>query len=540
MGTYRVKVTAGPYSWTVTDDDPPGYGLADPFTVSWEVPTDAQRPAQPDPMVAQFTLIIPAAGDVTLGLGDQVEAAVWFAIDELPPDTDPPDVWFRGRITDGTAQNHGRGVLLSFICSDQSIDLTGADVGAEVYPQQTWNARLAAFNAKAAPALVPPAGSTEGQAAATILTDPRIAAGVSASLNVDVRESQVTSVLEAVDELFSWVAFTGTGAHAGTTFYLPIAAAGPGLVAPDSYHPVAYDALADRFVPSAGAQAPASFGPKPQDPARYGVVVDAGDRAAGVLDACFLEFDAKWFAVRPNVINTAVVSWQQAAGSDPEANPRTPQTTRVTEIPPPAGQAPVIATRDTKILGLTGTPATVTAAADNAAALGHLMTPPMQQQTGWSPEEFTWLLDKDDLGRAQFPVVFPQTWRPMTQAGQIMRTVAYVRPIVIANVPARWNLNPHSAWVYGQLTRMRLTIEAGRPRIAFTLTPTLPEVGGPAGSLNSWNAQAGSWDAAAGTWDDQPPGYLAFVWDDPALPTVSWDQLYPGDSWIDYQLLRGT
>jgi hypothetical protein len=531
VATYRVILTAGPYSWTVTDADPPGYGLADPLVIGWSLPTDAVRPAQPDPVVMQFNVVVPSAAALVLGIGEQVQASVWFASTTLPPTTSTPDVWFRGRITDGSATLTKAGdVLFAFTASDQSIDLTAADIGALDYPPATWTNRLAALTSNALPAI-----------GGSILADPRIGAGVEANLWVDQRDGSPDTVLDAVTELFEWTAFTGTGPNAGVTFFTPIVAAGPGAIPDGTYYPVAFDALPDRFIPSIGAQAPAVFGPIPGAPGKYGVIINANDRAAGVLDACFIEFGVQWTAGKADTVNTAVITWQQAAAADPKVNDRTPQTTRVTELPPAAGRPPVISTRETDILGLTGTPATVTAAQTNANRLGHLMNPPLQQQHGWSPDGFTWLLDADHLGLDDFPVIFPQTFRPMSQTGQNMRAICYVRPVVIMNTPPAWNpMDPVKGRVYGQLGEVRLTIEAGTPRVEFTLTPTLPEVGGPAGSRLSWNQSVGTWNAQVGIWDDLAPGYIGFLWEDPALVGLTWNQLYPADTWIDYQLLRGT
>ena len=64
--TYEVKVTAGPYSWTVTDDDPPGYGLADPLTIGWSLPDTDHRPNQPDPMVASFGVVAASSADMPI------------------------------------------------------------------------------------------------------------------------------------------------------------------------------------------------------------------------------------------------------------------------------------------------------------------------------------------------------------------------------------------------------------------------------------------------------------------------------------------
>lgn len=537
MATYRVRLTAGPYSWTVTDDDHPAYGLADPLVIGWSVPTDQTRPAQPDPTICQFSVITRAAADVALGLGDQVQCSVWFTgTGPLPPTTDPPDVWFRGRITDGAAEPSGTGVLYAFTCSDQTIDLTGADIGGADYAAQPWSARLAAYQTAAGPALIPPAAAAGTPPA--FLSDPRVS-NVDPNLWVDARDGSPDTVLDALIELFESAVFAST---AGTTLFLPILAAGPGLVppaAPTGYYPVAVDALPDRFLPSAAAPAPAVFGPVPgSSPTCYGVRVNPDDRAAGVLDACFVERDAGWTAIKSDVVNTAVITWNQAANV---AADRVPQTVRVTEQQPLAGRVPVIQTRETQILALSDTPASVTAANVNADRLGHLLTPPFQEQSGWSADGFTWRLDQDTLGRDQFPVLFPLGYCQMTATGQLLRTVAYVRPIVVAQVPPAWNpMTPDTDRIYGQLSEVRMSIAAGRPIVEFTLTPTLPTTGTPSGSVNSWNATPGTWNAQTGVWDDRDPGFVAFRWDDPGLVGVTWNQLCRSDSWFDYQLLRGS
>lgn len=520
MRTYQVEVTAGPYAWTVTDDDPPGYGLADPLTIGWSLPDTEHRPSQPDPMVATFGVVVQRSADLDLVLGDPVTIAVTFG----PADKDTADVTFLGRVAQGEAAAHPQGMLYRFTCADASTDLAGYDIGADPYAVQTVVTRMATMLARAG---IPDADVSRGP----------MVAGLDPNLTVElVDQPSAANLLTSVIELWDQVALGDTGTLANV-HYRAIIAPFPGPSSTGLPFRWSLDGVPDAYVATALTPLPAQFGHWFPDPDGWGLAMDPDDRAAGVIDACVVEFDSQWAAITPAVVNRAAVVWLAATDA---ASARHQAVTYNNENPPPPGQTPVTAQRETQTLGLTSIPAVDTAARANATRLGAMMVPPPQNPGGWGPDSFRWLLYKDPIGMGDFPVVFPHHEATDQPTPRALRTAAYVRPIVVAGIPEKWNAADATRdWVGGQLATVQLTIADGRPVIDFQLVPTLPAQGNPDTGVYSWNATPGTWDAQVGAWDDLAPGRVAFRWSDSALAGITWDQLHP-QPWDMYRLARGS
>jgi hypothetical protein len=475
-------------------------------------------------MVAQFSPIVPSTADLEdLGIGDLVTIAVTFGAASKPT----PDVGFIGRIAQGDAAPHPRGMMYRFTCADLTTDLLGFDIGATAYAVQSVNSRAAGFRAAAK---LP---DTDW------MVNPSVAA-LSELLLVDqLQNPNAANLRDSLIDLWDQVAYPGVGALAGTVFYRAIVAPAPGQSSLGIPWRWAVDAVPDTYVPTALAPLPGQFGNHFPPPQAYGIVFDPDDRSSGVMDACYIDYDAPWVAIQPAVVNRAAVTWLTAADALPDTD-RAPQVTYVLENPPPAGQAPTTATRETDIIGVSTTAGSATAAAQNAQNLGYMMVPPPQNTAGWAPDTFRWLLYKDDVGLADFPTIFPAHHASAQPTPQPQRTACYVRPIVVVDVPGSINAADHTReWVGGQLINVQLTIENGRPVIELTLTPTIPAAGDPGTGVNSWNVTPGTWDAQTGVWDDLIPGYPSFRWSDVGLAGVTWNQLYP-QAWNMYRLARGT
>jgi hypothetical protein len=525
-----VDVRVGSHHWALTDDDPPVYGLADPLTIGWENPESEQRPAQPDPMVAEVNLVLASAADLAdMVQGDLVTIAVTFGANPKPA----PDVFFVGRVAQANAMPlAGVGMLYKLTCSDLSVDLAGYDIGADIYPYQRALTRQSAMIAAA------------GLAPTDLVLDPVISATGTGPVALDLLDPAAADLLSSTIELWDQVAFVGLAELATTVFYRAIVAPYPGVgsLGPTVPYRWGLDAVPDAYIPTATAPLPATFGHYFTDPAGWGLWLDPDDRAAGVIDACRVEYDAEWAAITPNVVNRAAVTWATAADALPDTD-RVPQVTYSNENPPPIGQSPVTATRETTTLGVGATD--TDAAQVNANRLGRLMIPAPQNPAGWAPDAFRWLLYADPAGLETFPVLFPHHDASGAPTPRALRTAAYVRPVVVTPIPLDINAADATRdWVAGQLTSVQLTIEDGRPVVDFTLTPTIPPPANPDTSRNAWNAQTGTWDAQVGVWDDLEAARAAFRWDDQVLATgepggVLWDQIYPGQSWDMYRLARG-
>jgi hypothetical protein len=526
--TYLVEVTAGTHSWTVTDETTPTYGLADPLTIGWTLPDTEHRPSQPDPMVATFSVVVATAADLDdLALGAPVSINVTFG-PAAKPDT---DVAFYGRIAQGEAAPDPRGMLYRFTCADLTADLASYDIGALAFaPVPVWQ-RLNHLLARAGldPAL-------------SVVRDPVVLAMDPWLYIEGIPQPNAASLLTSLVDLCDQVGLNGLGEKDEADpvyrpgFHRPIVSAHPLNDPGSSVARWALDAVSDTYSPSAVAPMPAVFGHFYPDPQGYGLWVDPDDRAAGVIDACVVEFSSQWSAIQPNIVNRAAVTWLAADSLDPETSPRV-QLVAYTAEGDRAGHKPVMAVKETQMLQQSTVPATQTAASNNAEWLGALMIPPPQNPAGWAPGAFRWLLHADPAGLVEFPMIFPRHDKPMSYTAH--RTACYVRPIVVAGIPRKWNAaDAGRDWAAGQLSAVTLTISDGRPVVDFELTPTVPEQSDRSPDFDTWDAAAGTWDATAGTWD-APPTQGSFRWTDPGLAGVTWNQLHP-QTWNLYRLARGT
>ena len=506
----------------MTDDDAPGYGLADPLSVDWSLPAAGlARPAQPDPTVVQLNLILPSARDLDAGIGTLVTLAIWFGSRSIAGRR--ADVGFVGRVADGTATPHRDGMLYRFTCSGLVVDLTGYSPGVAPLPAQTARARF--------DALV----SRSGIAAADLEVDTLLT--WDPALFVDQLEPGADPLSDVLGELLDQLAFAYL-----SRLYRGILAARPATAGgkPRWY----VDALSDEYVATAEAPLPAVFGPMPSPPysaGLYGLTINRDDRFAGVIDACLVDFEAEWSTLIPDVANVATVTWisvAAAAAAVTKDTDRIPASLTWTEWD---AQTPKVATRKTETLATTDTGAAA-AAATNAQRLAELATLPPQTVTGWSPESFRWLLYADPAGLEAFPLIFPAPHiDPAVEGTRSLRTAAYVRPLVVAGIPTPWDPTGSPGMATGQAAQVTLTIERGRPVVDLTLSPTLPVPGNSESTVPNWDAVAGTWDAQAPkVWDDYRGGYVIFRWDDPALTPATWDTLEPTQTWYEYRLARGS
>jgi hypothetical protein len=498
--TVWVSVNYGAHYWIISNETAPTYGLMDPLTVTWSLPDTEHRPNQPDAMVASFSVIVPTAGDLDdILIGAEMSLHVWFGPNRM--DYDAVDLVFYGRVSQAEAAPDPRGMIYRFTCADLTADLSGYTTGVDPYAVEAVASRTSTMLARA--------GLAEGD----LIRDPIVSA-VDVSLNTEAIAAPAgANMLTSLIELWDSVALPGLGELSGVS-YRAILAPYPytgTLTSFGAQNRWALDAIPDAYVPSAAAPLPGTFGHYFPDPQGYGVSVNPDDRAAGVFDACFVEFDAAWSALQSATTDRASVTWIGSTSVDPTVARRSLGLV-VVETSPPAGHTPSTATRDTQIFSLYPTPpdhSSYVSAVANARRLGDMMIPPPQNPAGWSPDSFRWLLYKDEV-------------------------------IVVAGIPGMWNpADGTRDWVAGQLSTVTLTIADGQPVIDFELAPSLPDTGNPTTTADTWNAQVGTWNAQVGTWDDKPSGLPAFRWTDPGLAGVKWNQLYP-QPWNTYRLARAS
>lgn len=517
---YTVTVTAGAHTWTVTNDSPPVYGLADPLVIGWRQ-APSPRPGQPEAMVCQFAVSTPDVANLAdVVVGTPVEVTVSFTWDGFGEGF---PVRFSGVVAAGDAVNVDRdppAMIVTYTCVDRTGDLLEAvtdteDVAAvlslEAAMRAVYDGAFGAgsFNAQ----VVRPAGFPSPTTRVIYQRDGQL-------------------VWDAWLELLDSYAYDTR--NMGLTSDQPYAR----LIMdpyPPALSPLRWELspVPEAFTPRDGVGLPFTV---THPGTLYCVTVKDPDPEAGVLDACYVDFDASWSLTKPRVTNKALVRFVQGTGVvdgvTGEVDPGKPRSVLRDEA---AGKPAVMETRDTVLYQI---PADGTSYA-MAQTVAQLMIPPSADTNGWAPEAFRWNLYRDPAGCRSFPLLFPDQTAPSRHKD---RTDAYVRPIAVAGIPAGLNpANPSDA-VVGQLGSVTLTIDDGGAIVDVILHPGTPAAGEyvPGDSIR--------WDAVDPglTWNTVPPtqtwnDYLAvshWTWNDwtDYWPEATWDQLCPADTWNAYGL----
>lgn len=148
---YRIHLRVGPYSWDRESTDAPGYGIAAPVKIGWSVPEDKPWPAHPNPIEAEFSVIVATTADVPLlDIGATVSLRIFidppgaFIFPEVFGEASPvePIAWFAGRVAEIEASPHGLGMLYQVKCVDYTVDLQEKLAGTVAYPQEPSAVRI--------------------------------------------------------------------------------------------------------------------------------------------------------------------------------------------------------------------------------------------------------------------------------------------------------------------------------------------------------------------------------------------------------------
>lgn len=512
-GAYRVQVTAGAYSWDVTEGDAPAYGLADPLVVSWQFPTGAVRPAQPEPMVLQFTVIAPTAETVgDLGIGALVTAEVTFGTGGGYP------VRFIGRITDAAAEVVALGVLYRFTASDITTDLAALDVGVGVSGIASAYWHLADRTTAAGLYMGDNADdwATFGWYYLDLYLDQLftdysevIGGSGAGGITGPWMDKETLDGADLLSNLVAWSDQIGAKSpDFPDTYFRPVLTGFPwdwpgGVNAFGAPYRWALAPVPDRTIYTA---VPATFGLRPGG---WGPVLPAVSvPSAGYLSGCRIAADARWQGTARNDTTRAAVTILTATSFVSE---RIPDTIARVENPLP-GRPPATVRRDTITLAVSDGSGTVATATANASNVAHLMIP-AQIETArlWAPESFTWLLADDAAGLDDFPALFPDftvDWRALDTTP----VPCYSLNLTLGDVLGDWNVATPGAEIFtGQLTRAEVRIESGRPMVTMTLDP-LPVPSSAA------------------------PGVL-LTWAGVPSPVPAWNVLDPLPSWTEYRLV---
>lgn len=487
-------------AWDVTDDDPPGYGLTDPLIIGWSTPTRTPGvPEQPDPMAARFGFVWPTASANPVNVGDMVTFYLWFGTKSATPDQSDPDIVFFGVVTDADANPHPRGVFYQFTAVDFTGLLNGYTVHAADRPAETVRTRMDAYMLE-----------TTAQRGPTAVTrHPFADQAQNTNRPLAAEKASPAGAGDAIIDLWAGVAMSTTNP---TVWYRPILSPGPPVAGEYPTTPnrwgLALDLVPADFLPDvAGAGAVPGILTE-TSPNHWQIVISIGDREAGVLDACFIDFDATWTAGRFQVVDTAVVTWTRldTVGSPPADVESVVTVTVVEDVPGSPNTTPAVTVRaDSGLTARTTVTADTDAAAANATGLGHILVPAGRAKT-WTPDTFAWLLYADTIGLNNFPPIFPRHDIPVTAATNTAwkRVACYMNPVTVMNLPAAWNItDPTIDYLTGQLQAAELTIQDGKPTVAMTIAPHLP-----AGTGIAWDAMN-----TGAAWDEMDP-------------TITWDQMH--------------
>lgn len=450
---YRAVVVAGSLGWSVTSNDAPDYGLADPLIIEWACPENGQPYAQPEPWTAEFNLIVASIASVdALDVGQPVTITV----QAYPPGTINPNtgspyepaVYFEGRVTAISAKPHALGMLVNVSCIDLTVDLAETIIHTVDWPAETVASRLLRISDELGlPTPLEWAGAETWPLAAKAATSSP-ARGL---------------IVELLDQLTDV-------AGASRPILVPHPASNP-----DRFY------LADMVFtsPTAGT-GPSHYLPAllaETSPNVFGIVIDpkgsSSEDWSRVIDACHVPADLSWIKDKTSKVDTAIISGTFSDG--------TTQVIAASDDPVPVSIA--------KSVELTSRV--------NALALAESFLREHDTDS-WLMDKFTWLVDNDPTQLFQ-PVPLMHQSYPFQQA--------YI--VAVDDIPpARNPTGPD--WYAGQFAACRFTIAKGRYSIEVTLRRNLPRAQGTgtAGALR-WNSN--DLDQSGGVkWSELDPQFSWF------------------------------
>lgn len=452
---YRVEVDAGAHSWVTENGDAPGYGLADPLTVSWSNPNSPLFHPQPDAMRATFKAVVPAMSDLAdVVRGTPVVIRVWgwppgtanpyAQPDDLDPVNYPPIVVFRGRVADVDADPHKLGMIFTFSCVDYSVDLAEQVIGAGDWPSEGNDERLLRMFDEAGELRPPP-------------SIPVIPAWFVSGGAMAARTGSPADARSLIWELADWATGTPDDAFG---FYHYLATLYANYLTDDAPDPLGRFGLLNTGTrlhtgdTDEPPRLPAVFGVTTGS--EYGVLISEDtDRRAAVISADHVDFSARWSQTKRTDPDTFTVTgafvdglldttWPSLTVSSPGAVPVT-------------GQAP---------FGGISDHAAINYATANLAGA---------DSDRWQTEPFTWYADQDP-----WPLIADGCWfieGKHVEAGRYPVVVAGIDPTKTPNGLDWWAGRLRSATFAlagGHYTvRFELARNLLRPGVYSTVTPTI-------------------------------------------------------------------
>ena len=520
---YRVDLTIGPtvagvtYTWSINRGDAPSLPeVLDGLSLGWQFAPSNLWPAQPDPVTLTLSLIAEAAADLAgIDRGTPLVLRIWAGatLDVIDYDS----VTFTGNVSDvaGHPVTFGHPVTeeevdgwqVDLIAVDPvaplgeftlagTLNVAGLDVQGRI------DAYLGAAMSGALP--VDPLGAG--------ILDWSDGGGGTGLVMLNDGVLEPTDLLTVLDQILTGYADGGvvTGDPDDPNNYALYASQGwrrgilrpnsdpAGVIDPDTPYRVEWVSRRYGVAPGIGPVLPAVFknlgaglyGPQLEAPPASVVIggtpVDIYD-ASIVVDAGYLDIGATWTRTKfdaPNVVEVA-------NGTPPEL--MTDPWSKVTATNRLDGEAVVSAS----------VPDCLLEAPYSAANVAEMyLDDSLNADVVWSATGFRWYASQDP----QWPVLrslFPDT----ELFGE------YGAPIVITGIPAAQRPDDRP-WYVGVPRAVQWTFNQGDFDIAFDLDPRTPK------PIN---------DGAVGlTWADLATDF----------PAVTWNNLDPAYTWLDYRLIR--
>lgn len=521
---YRVDITIGPtragatYSWSIDRGDAPVLPVVlDGLRIGWQFPDATLWPVQPDPTVAALSILAAQASDLAgIDRGTAVKVRVWAGVTLDGDDYDT--VTFNGRVATavGTPRRFpdpadlAAGVPEPTLLDGWQLDLTAADPTAEL-----GEAVIAGYDGRQG---LSTWGHVVGRFDMADLPGPDWSNGGSGSplLALNFGLIDATTVRAEVEKLLRSYADGGTitGDPAIATNHARYNAEGwrrgvlrPNLTAAadvDPTEPYRVEWVTRRYglLPGIGPAQPAKFAnlggglygplfaPPPASVVIGGITVPVYD-ASIVLDASNLDYGASWARTKyddPNIVS--VTNNAPTDEFDPGDDWRI-----ITATNRAANEGPVTA-------AITDSLVYDRYAAQNVADM--YLDDTDNDEVVWFASGFRWYASRDP----QWPVnrsLFPDTelWG------------GYSAPVIITGIPDSQRPTDRE-WYVGTPRAVTLTFDRGEFSFDFDLYPRTPM---PVNELG-----------IGLTWDELNTGF----------PTVTWNQLAPTYTWIDYRLIRST
>lgn len=492
---YRVDVTAGARSWSTTKGDTADYGLADPVNVSWSLPNSSLFHAQPDPMVASFSVVVASMADASgVDRGDPVDLRVWawapgtvnpyVEASDLDPVHYPPVVVFRGRVTEVNAQPHKLGMIVTYSCADYTVDLSELTIGAGDWPVEGNDERLTRMFDEAG-VLAPVPLYVGGSGPVYFLTSFLVAA----------RNGSPQPARAAIWRLVD-LDTDDTDVPYGTYAYMRPDYVG-GLLAgttPDPLAPYAVPFVNNRVDSGDTGEAPRLPGVFAiTSPGLWGIdIVEHVKRRAAVISADHVDFKAQWAQTKRDAPDTITVT-----GTFLDGGTGTIYSSRTVQA---AGAVPIGASLACEAYDVI--------TADSFAAANLVAG----DSDAWTADAFTWYADQDP-----WPLIADAQW--FIEGAHVLASRA---PIVVEGIPV--DQNPTGVdWYAGRLQSAAFTLAGGRYSVRFRLSRSL---------LRPQNPDPATPGIAAGT--------LTCTSMRAAHPTVRTIDLDRAFSSFDYRLARSS